>query len=931
MQRLFLLDGMALAYRAHFALIRTPIFNSKGVNTSALLGFTNTLLTILEKEEPTHLAVAFDTSAPTPRHEVFPDYKANREDMPEDLATALPNLKRLCEAFHIPVLELDGYEADDIIGTLSRQADQEGGIETFMVTPDKDFGQLISPTTAMWKPGRKGSEHDIIDLASLRELWSVERPEQVVDILGLMGDSSDNIPGIPGVGEKTAKKLIAQFGSIENLLANTDQLKGKLKERVEEHAEQARLSKKLATILIDVPLEVAIPDLERRTRDDEAIKSLFTEFEFNALGKRLFGNDFESGRGRNIAKVETKAGAETLEADLKTIDDLDPSYTVADTAAKRRKLAKLLESRKHFCFDVETSALDRFSAQLLGIAFSWKKGEGWYATLPDLEALEVFRPALTGPAEKSGHNLKFDLAILRNHGLEVTGPFFDTLIAHSLVSPDQRHTMDYLSESLLGYRPIKLAELTGGDPGDKKSPRQGDLFAHPGSGGINITDIPTAKLARYAAEDADVTCQLADKLRPLLEEHGQHRVFYEIESQVLPVLVAMEDEGIALDLKVLEESGRSLQERMDTLTAALIDQAGRDFNLNSPKQLGEVLFDDMKLVEKPRKTPTGQYKTDEQTLSALALKHPFVADILAYREAAKLKSTYIDALPGWIAPKDGRVHTHFHQLVAATGRLASSDPNLQNIPVRTEAGREIRRAFVPRSEEFTLLSADYSQIELRIMAAMSGDAGMMEAFGQDLDIHTATAARVNGVDLDAVEPAQRSAAKMVNFGIIYGISAFGLSQRLGIPRGEAAEIIDTYFEKYPEVKRFMDATVQGAKEKGYVETLTGRRRFLRDINSGNATVRGNAERAAINTPIQGSAADMIKLAMIAVHKLLHEGNYRTKMLLQVHDELVFDLHRDEEAELIPKIVDAMQNALPLPENVPIKVDSGTGANWLEAH
>jgi len=929
MRRLFLLDGMALAYRAHFALIRSPIFTSKGVNSSALFGFTNTILTILEREKPTHLAVAFDTRAPTPRHKIYPEYKANREEMPEDLAAALPNLKRLCQAFRIPLLELDGYEADDIIGTLARQADEAGGIETFMVTPDKDFGQLVSEHSVMWKPGRRGNEHEIVDLSALRKLWEIEHPHQVIDILGLMGDKSDNIPGIPGVGEKTAKKLVAEWGSVEDLLGNTGALKGKLKERVIENADQARLSKELATIIRNVPVEHSIEDLALQEPDNEAVKALFTEFEFNALGRRLFGKAFVAGRGKTTLVVDEK-GEEVLSADLKTIKDLDPEYTLADTDAKRRKLAESLENQERFCFDIETTSLDRFEAKLLGISFSWKSGTASFATLPDAESLEVFRTALTGPAEKIGHNLKYDLAVLRNHGMIVNGPFFDTLLAHTLLLPDQRHTMDYLAESLLAYMPIKLSELTGGNPSKAgKSPSQGDLFQEKEV--IDVASIPVKKLARYAGEDADVTLQLADKLRPRLEEKGQHRVFYDIEVPVLPVLVAMEDEGIGLDLEVLASCGEDMQKRIDDLSKSLVRQAGREFNLNSPKQLGEILFDEMKLADKPRRTATGQYKTDEQTLTSLAVKHPFVADILSYREAAKLKSTYIDRLPERVAEKDGRVHTQFHQLVAATGRLASSDPNLQNIPVRTELGRGIRTAFVPRGEGFTLLSADYSQIELRIMAAMSGDTGMIEAFGKDLDIHSATAARVNGVDLENVEPAMRSAAKMVNFGIIYGISAFGLGQRLGIPRTEAGEIISTYFEQYPGVKDYMDSTVEGAKENGYVETLTGRRRYLRDINSANATVRGNAQRAAINTPIQGSAADMIKVAMIRVQKLLHDGSYRSRMLLQVHDELVFDLHEEEADELIPAIVEAMQIALPLPNNVPIKVDAGTGLNWLEAH
>jgi len=929
MQRLFLLDGMALAYRAHFALIRSPIYTSKGVNSSALYGFTNTILTILDTEKPTHLAVAFDTRAPTPRHEIYPEYKANREEMPEDLAAALPSIKRLCKAFRIPILEIDGYEADDIIGTLASQADKEGGFNTFMVTPDKDFGQLVSEHCVMWKPGRKGKEHEIIDLPGLKELWGIEQPDQVIDILGLMGDKSDNIPGVPGVGEKTAKKLIAEWGSVERILQNADSLKGKLRERIMENADQARLSRKLATIIRDVPLEPSIEDLAMEGRDDTEVQSLFTEFEFNTLGKRLFGKEFATGRGHSSVTTNEK-GDSTLTADLKTIDDLNPKYTLVTTESGRRELAANLEQQETFCFDIETTSLDRFKATILGISFSWEEGSAFYATLPDKEDLEIFRPALTGPAEKIGHNLKYDLAVLRNHGVEVTGPFFDSLIAHTLLHPDQRHSMDYLAESLLGYSPIKLSDLTGSDSSEsEKGSTQGDLFSEKDI--LDVASIPVKKMARYAAEDADVTLQLANLLRPDLEEKGQHRVFYDIEARVLPVLVAMEDEGIALDLNVLASCGETMQKRIDILSTSLVEQAGRNFNLNSPKQLGEILFGEMKLVEKPRKTATGQYRTDEQTLTALAVKHPFVADVLSYRQASKLKSTYVDRLPEWVAEKDRRVHTQFHQLVAATGRLASSDPNLQNIPIRSDLGREIRTAFVPREGRFVLFAADYSQVELRIMAAMSGDPGMIEAFEQEVDIHSATAARVNGVSLREVEPTMRSAAKMVNFGIIYGISAFGLGQRLGIPRADAGEIINTYFEQYPGVKNYMDETVEEAKSSGYVETLTGRRRYLRDINSANATVRGNAERAAINTPIQGSAADMIKVAMIHVQDILESGGYQSRMLLQVHDELVFDLHEDELDILTPLITEAMQSALPLPHGVPVRVDTGTGNNWLEAH
>ena len=943
-KRLFLLDGMALAYRAHFALIRNPIFSSGGVNTSALYGFANTLLAILENEKPTHLAVAFDTSAPTPRHKIFPEYKAQRDAMPEDLAAALPQLKRLCAALRIPVLELDGYEADDIIGTLTKQADAIGSFETYMVTPDKDFAQLISPHTFMWKPGRKGSDHEVIGLERLRELWEIERPDQVIDILGLMGDSSDNIPGIPGVGEKTAKKLVARFGSVEAVLANTAALTGKLRERVVDNAEQARLSRQLATIILDVPLDTTIDDLAVRDLDRDAVTSIFTEFEFNALGKRLLGSSFVAGRGKNIESMPSESGeTEVLEAKLNTIADVPHKYHLANTPAKQKKLFSQLAKQQRFCFDIETTSLDRFEARLLGVAFSWAPNEAWYLPVDnhpskgqgrpsnpvDTEAvMQQLHEALGGPAEKIGHNLKYDLAVLLNHGISVAGPCFDTFLAHTLLYADQRHTMDFLAESLLGYSTVKLSDLAA-----KASGGDDDLFGRAArkSGDIDTTLIPLKEMAEYAAEDADITLQLADLLQPQLGEAGQQRVFYDIESPLLPVLVAVEHEGIAINQDALCESGTELQKRLDQLSASIKESAGHDFNLNSPKQLGEILFGEMKLVEKPRKTKTGQFKTDEQTLSALAGEHPVIDQILEYREASKLKSTYIDALPGHVAAKTGRIHTHFHQLAAATGRLASSNPNLQNIPVRTEAGREIRKAFVPRGEGFTLLSADYSQVELRIMAAMSGDPGMIKAFQQDLDIHRATAGRVYGVALDEVLPEMRSTAKMVNFGIIYGISAFGLSQRLAIPRAEAAEIITTYFEKYPGVKEFMDRTITDTRERGYVETLSGRRRHLRDITSSNQNIRGNAERAAINTPIQGTAADMIKLAMIQVARLLAGEQAQTRMILQVHDELVFDLHESERDTLVPKIASAMQNALPLPNGIPVKVDTGTGANWLKAH
>jgi DNA polymerase-1 len=938
MPRLFLLDGMALVYRAHFAFIQNPIRNSKGTNTSALYGFINTLLTILEKEKPTHLGVAFDTSAPTARHEKFPAYKAQRDAMPEELAAAIPEVKRLCAAFHIPVLELDGYEADDLIGTLSKRA-EAAGFETFMVTPDKDFAQLVSPSTFIWKPGKKGSEHEIIGLDRLPEIWGVREPGQIIDLLGLMGDTVDNIPGVPGIGPKTAQKLIADYHSVENLLTRLGELKGKQRENLELHADQARLSKDLATIDREVPFEVTWDALELSSRDDEAVKSLFNEFEFRTLTKRLFG---ESAAATPMVSLATQTATPTLFETFKTIRDVDHTYHLADTPEKRAELFAALKEQPAFCFDIETTALDRFQAKLLGVAFAWKAREAWYlpydeSFLPELKAVFVT------PVEKIGHNLKYDLSVLRRHGMPVKGPFFDTMLVDSLVCPERRHGMDYLAETLLGYSPVKLADIANPQSASV-APQSDDLFAHAAqkkaSKELDVAAIPLAVLAEYAAEDADVTFQLAEKLRPQLTASGQERVYREIEGRLLPVLVDMEMEGIACDPGALAAIGVDLQTRIDQLAISIREQAGVAFNLGSPKQLGEVLFDRLGLADKAKKTKTGQYKTDEQTLASLEGRHPIIADILAWRESTKLKSTYLDALPNHIVAETGRIHTTFHQLVAATGRLASTDPNLQNIPIRSEAGREIRKAFVPRgwnsdSQSSTLnsqlLSCDYSQIELRVMAALSGDKSMIEAFRQGLDIHTATAAKVYGVTELEVTRAMRGTAKMVNFGIIYGISAFGLSQRLGIPRAEAASVIDAYFREYPAVREFMDRTVTEARQAGYVETLTGRRRFLPDLASSNQNVRGNAERAAINTPIQGTAADMIKLAMIRVDALLREKPYRSRMLLQVHDELVFDLAEDEKDELVPKILEAMRQALPLPGSVPIEVEAGTGPNWLAAH
>ena len=943
MKRLYLLDGMALVYRAHFAFIAAPIRNSKGVNTSALYGFINTLLAILEKENPTHIGVAFDTSAPTARHIRFPAYKAQRDAMPEELAAAIPHVKRLCRAFHIPVLELDGYEADDLIGTLVKRAEADG-FESFMVTADKDFAQLITANTRLWKPGRKGNDHEIIGLDQVPEIWGVTHPAQIIDLLGLMGDASDNIPGIPGIGPKTAQKLIADFGSMENLLAHTEKLKGRQKELVETHAEQALLSKELATIILDVPLAVTWQDLIRSPRDDEAVQALFDEFEFRTLARRLFGDGGTVSTAPGSAAPGSGAHApsatptdpspdQAITGPLLTLLDVAHTYQIANTPELQQQLFSELANQASFCFDIETTGLDRFSSKLLGVAFCWKPHSACY--LPYEKTVhDALRAALALPAEKIGHNLKFDLSILHHHGIEVAGPFFDTLLADILVCPERRHSMDYLAETLLHYTPVKLAQIAHAQPDSAETPPADDLFdfaqKSTASKSLDIASIPMEKLAEYAAEDADVTLQLAAKLRPLLDASGQKKILRDIEGPLLPVLVRMEMEGIAIDSAALTTIGDELQLQIDELAQSIHRHAGRPFNLASPKQLGEILFDHLGLADKAKKTKTGQYKTDEQTLATLEGKHPVITDILAWREATKLKSTYLDALPTHLVPETGRIHSHFHQLVAATGRLASSDPNLQNIPVRSEAGRKIRKAFVPRPG-FTLLSCDYSQIELRVMAALANDATMIEAFRNHADIHRITAAKVFVVEPEDVTDAMRRTAKMVNFGIIYGISAFGLSQRLAIPRAEASAIIEAYVREYPSIRAFMDRTIADARESGYVETLSGRRRYFPDLNSNNQNLRGNAERAAINTPIQGTAADMIKLAMIRIDRLLASKPSQSKMLLQVHDELVFDLALDESDALVPLILDAMCSALPLPHGVPIEVEHGTGPNWLAAH
>lgn len=918
---LFLLDGMALVYRAHFALIRAPIFTAKKQNTSALFGFTQTVLDLLEQRKPSHWALAFDTREPTERHTIYPAYKAHRDEMPEDIAFALPHIERLAAALRLPVLKCPGFEADDIIGTLARRAEAEG-FETFMVTPDKDFAQLVTPKTFVYKPGRQGGDAEVLGVPEICANWQIQRPEQVIDVLALWGDASDNIPGIDGFGEKTAKKLISEFGSVEALLERATELKGKQQERLIAGREDALLSKKLVTIRTDAPVEATLDSFARAPFDEAALRALFTEFEFNSLGRRVLGADFKAGRGHEAAPVATVDGTATAAAPvaaLKTIKDVEHVYRIAKTAPEREHLARKLKEQTTFCFDTETEGLDPRESSLVGLSFSWEAHKAWYVPVPaGAAAKDVLAPFVSvfadGKIGKTGHNLKFDLAVLKAAGLLVEGPLFDTMIAHHLVEPERRHGMDHLAEQFLGYTPIPIDALIG---------EEGELFQR------TMREVPVEQVAEYAAEDADVTWQLRGHLEPMLREQGQERVFEQIEMPLVRVLVDMEAEGIALDTKALAASSVELQQAIATCEREVMELAGQPFNLNSPKQLGEILFEKLNLDPDAKKTKTGQYATNEQVLEALAPKHAIVQKVLDYREASKLKSTYVDALPLAVSRRTNRVHTHFNQTGAATGRLASTDPNLQNIPIRTDLGRGIRRAFVSRGEGWTLLSADYSQIELRVMAELSGDPGLREAFESGQDIHAATAARVHGVSIEAVQPEMRRTAKMVNFGIIYGISAFGLSQRLGIPRSAAAAIIEEYFRQYPGVKAYMDRTIADCRARGYVETMTGRRRYLRDINSANASIRGGAERMAINTPIQGTAADMIKLAMIRVHDDLRQAKLRSQLLLQVHDELVLDLFLEEADEVRVLVEVGMKTALPM--TVPIQVELGTGANWLDAH
>lgn len=931
MKKLFLLDGMALIYRAYFALNKVPRLTSFGLNTSAIMGFTNTLLEVLKNQNPSHLAVVFDTSAPTSRHIEFEAYKAHREKMPEDLSLSIPYIERLIAGFNIPLITRDGFEADDIIGTLAKKAEKEG-FTVYCMTPDKDFGQLVSENIFIYKPARMGNGAETLGVAEILEKWEINDVLQVIDILGLWGDAVDNIPGIPGIGEKTAKKLIQEYGSVEGIIANSDQLKGKLKENVINFAEQGLISKKLATIILDVPVDLDEEALCVGPPNKEVLESLFSELEFRTLGKRVFGESFTTTENNSKGNpgqmdlfsapiIDTNTAIEEEQPALpsKTIENTDHAYSLVESPAAQQELAQLLAAQKSFCFDTESTSLNPLTAEFVGLSFSFEKGKAYYVPTPVdragvLEVLANFKTVFENPAiEKVGQNLKYDILMLAGYGISVKGPLFDTMIAHYLIDPDTRHGMDILAQNYLNYTPVSITSLIGA-----KGKNQGTM-----------RDVALDLIKEYAAEDADITWQLQEVFRPLLAETATLKLAEEVEFPLIYVLAEIEKNGVKIDVPTLQTFSKILEEDVKVLEKSIFEKAGVTFNIASPKQLGEVLFDKLQLDPKAKKTKTGQYKTGEDVLSALAHKSDIVQDILTFRQLQKLKSTYVDSLPELINPETGLIHTSYNQAVAATGRLSSTNPNLQNIPIRTERGREVRKAFISRDAENVLLSADYSQIELRIMAELSQDTNMLEAFQQGHDIHRATAAKVYDVALDEVSNDQRRNAKAVNFGIIYGQSAFGLSQSLGIPRKDAAQMIDQYFTQYAGIRAYMSQAIAFAKENTYVETILKRRRYLRDINSGNMTVRGFAERNAINAPIQGSAADMIKIAMINIQADITRLNLKGKMIMQVHDELVFDVPATEITQFKELISERMKTALSL--SVPLEVEVGQGKNWLEAH
>ncbi|UCE94174.1 MAG: DNA polymerase I [Flavobacteriaceae bacterium] len=938
-KRLFLLDAYALIFRGYYAFIKNPRINSKGMDTSAIMGFTNSLLDVIKREKPDHLAVAFDKGGSQMRTEAFPEYKANRLETPEAIKIAVPYIHKILEAMHIPIIEMEGYEADDLIGTLSVQAEQ-AGYKTFMVTPDKDFAQLVTENVVMYRPARMGNGIEIWDVETVKEKFEIEDPKQVIDFLGMMGDSVDNIPGLPGVGEKTAKKFLKAYGSIEGLFENTHELKGKMKEKVEANKDLGLLSKELATIMLDCPVEFHEEDFELNTPDFEKVRDIFQELEFRrALENlnRIFQDQLETnvpssndeskssedqGSGHQLDMFSVASGDTDNNDSLsgyRQAENTDHFYQYAQTPFAQELLLKKLLEQPSVCFDTETTSLNTLEAKLVGIAFSYSKGKGYYVPVPEEdeaahEVLKRFEPFFTSETiEKVGQNLKYDLKVLKNYGVEIKGPVFDTMIAHYLINPDMRHNMNVLSETYLKYTPIPIENLIG-----KKGKNQGSM-----------RDVSLELQTEYAAEDADITWQLKGIFEKQLESNGLTKLFRDIEIPLVEVLASMELEGIRLDEKYLKSLAGDLSKDIEHLENLIYSEADTDFNLASPKQLGVVLFEKLKLVDKPKKTKTGQYATGEEILSKLAADHEIVKNILEWRGLVKLKNTYVDSLPNEVNKRTGRVHTTYSQTVAATGRLSSNNPNLQNIPIRTERGQQVRKAFVPKDENYMLLAADYSQIELRLIAEMSGDAQMKESFLKGEDIHRSTAANVFKVPIEEVTREQRSYAKTVNFGIIYGVSAFGLSQQTDLSRSEARELIETYYETYPTLKSYIAKQVDFARDHGYVETILGRRRYLKNINSRNAIVRSADERNAVNAPIQGSAADIIKIAMIRIHELLKNKNYKSKMLLQVHDELVFDMHKEEMELLQPLIKNTMETAYKL--SIPLTVDIGLGNDWLEAH
>jgi len=954
-KKLFLLDAFALIYRSHFAFAKNPRVNSKGMNTGAVLGFTNTLVEVLQKEKPTHIGVCFDAGK-TFRHEKDENYKANRQAMPEDIGIAIPYIKQIIEGFHIPILLMKGYEADDVIGTLAQQAEREG-FEVFMMTPDKDYCQLVTEHIKIYRPAFMGNAAEVLDVQHVLERFEIERTEQVIDILGLQGDASDNIPGIPGIGEKTAKALIKQFGSVENLIANSDQLKGKQQENVRNFAEQGLLSKELATIHVNVPIEFEPDKLVMEAPDANRLRALFEELEFRQLSARILGGEVAGsrpaapagpvGRGARRPKVAAPAGQGSLfgegseavinaaengeflpgqahqeyHGSTKTLADVPHNYHLVDTPALRKSLLGFLLQQKEVSFDTETTGLNTMTARLVGLSFCWHAGEAYYVPVPPTDAeaaqaiVDEFCPFFESGIVKIGQNIKYDLLILKNYNVRVNGPFFDTMLAHYLIEPDMRHNMDVLAETYLHYTPVPITDLIGLKGKNQKT----------------MADLEPAQVSDYACEDADVTLQLRHTFEPMLKSLGLLELLNEVENPLVPVLADVEHAGVRIDSAAMGEYSAELQGYVQELETQIYTEAGETFNIGSPKQLGEVLFDKMQVGKGTiKKTKTGQYATGEEILSQLAGDYPIAGLILEYRQLTKLRSTYVEALPQLVCT-DGRVHTSFNQAVTATGRLSSTNPILQNIPIRTEKGREIRKAFVPRDENHLLLAADYSQVELRIMADFSGDKTMIEAFRLGQDVHRSTASKVFHVPLEEVDSEMRRKAKTVNFGIIYGISAFGLAQRIGISRKEATDIIETYFQEFPSVKQFMDDSINRARELEYAETLLKRRRYLRDINSRNATLRGYTERNAINAPIQGTAADIIKKAMINIHDWLKKERLGTKMILQVHDELVFDAVKEEVDYVTPKIRELMTQALLLPHGVPLEVEVGTGDNWLKAH